>query len=74
MTVAQVVKKTLSFITPKAHCRFLTSLPPDLYLSQNKLADKITHYYCFTIKSDNTLPSTARYTTQWSLPCRFYEQ
>lgn len=73
MTVAQVVKKTLSFIKPKAHCRFQTSMPPDLYLSQNNPADKITHSYRFTIKSDKILPSTARY-TKWYLSCGFYEQ
>jgi hypothetical protein len=72
-TVNQVVKKTLSFIKPKAHCRFQTSMPPDLYLSQNNPADKITHSYCFTIKSDKNLPSTATY-TKWYHSCRFYEQ
>jgi hypothetical protein len=68
MTVAQVVKKTLCFIKPKAHCRFLKSMPLDLYLSQNKLADKITHSYCFRINSDQMIPSTARY-REWSLAC-----
>lgn len=48
-------------------------MPPDLYLSQNNPADKITHSYCFTIKYDKILPSTVRY-TKWYLPCRLYEQ
>jgi hypothetical protein len=73
MTVAQVVKKTLCFIKPKAHCRFLKSLPLDLNLSQNKLADKITHSYCFTINSDKVIQSTARY-TEWSLASTVHEQ
>lgn len=57
----------------KAHCCFQTSMPPDLYLSQNNPADKITHSYCFTIRSDKILPSTDRY-TKWHLPCRLHEQ
>jgi len=48
MTVAQVVKKTLSFIKAKAHCRFQTSMPPDLYLSRNNPANQITHSHYST--------------------------
>jgi hypothetical protein len=73
MTVAQVVKKSLSSKKPKAHCRLQMSLTPDLFLSHNNPANKITHSYCFTIKFDKILPSTSRYTKR-SLPCRFYEQ
>ena len=60
-----------SFIKPKPHCRFQTSMTPDHNLSQNNPADKLTHSHCFTIKSDKIPPSTATY-TKWYLSCRFY--